>query len=135
MFWNETLNPITNSSMEYWEIPMVNRVLLALAMLCAAPAVAQNHEGGSFRVSSIRVDATATYVTLNPAPIACGGGDMYGAHLGIQHSRSNYQSLYAMVLTAYTTGSRLSGLWFSNNGPCSNGNWLETYMLRFEPKV
>lgn len=106
--------------------------------LATSPVLSQSYDFGDFKVSNIRVDAAATYVTLSPAPPACGGGTVFGAHLGIQHSRANYQSLFSMVLTAYTTGDRISGIWFnyaSAGTVCSNANWLDVYMLQFAPKA
>jgi hypothetical protein len=115
---------------------MFSLIILAAAIsLETSYAQAQNFESGDWAVSNIRIDQQSVYVTLNPAPVACGGGNNFGAHIVFKSAVPNFQQLFASALTAYTSGARLSGIWFSNAGPCANAtDALNTYMIRFKDK-
>jgi len=98
-------------------------------------AIAGTYESGSFKVSQLRIGTTAVYLQLNPAPSGCNGGDQYGAHFVIDASNEQqHQIMVSGLLAAYTSGAKLSGLWFNNEGTCSNTHILNLYMYKFESK-
>lgn len=111
-------------------------IAVTAKLLLAGPAIAQSYEAGDWRVSNLRVDTGAVYVTLSPAPAGCQGGNNFGAHLLINMSRPNFQALYSTLLTAYTANLSLSGIWYVNQGPCSGSPFvaLDTYMIRLKER-
>lgn len=109
-------------------------VLLALSF-SSMEAYAHTHEGGSFKVSWLRFGQGGVYVTLSPPPQACNGGSQYGSHFKLPpSSEPHYKDMVSGLLAAYTANLTLSGLWFRNEGTCSNTHILELFMFKYAPK-
>ena len=110
--------------------------ILVLVMLALPYSVfASTYENGSFTVSQLRIGSTAVYLTLSPEPKGCNGGTQYGAHFIIDSSNeTQHQIMVSGLLAAYTAGNKLSGIWFNNEGTCSNTHILNLYMYKFETK-
>ncbi|TQV65651.1 hypothetical protein FKG94_28375 [Exilibacterium tricleocarpae] len=111
---------------------MTNKVLLAVFMgLFSLVPLADTVEQGPFTVSKIRLGEGGLHVALDPAPAGCGGGAQYSMHLKLEPNVETYhKEMISGLLAAYTTGSKLSHIWFSNGGTCSNNHILNLYMFQ-----
>ncbi len=115
---------------------MIKTILTTLLLSLSSMGVyADTYEAGSFKVSWLRFGQGGVFVTLNPAPQGCKGGSQYGSHFKLPNSSEpHYNDMVSGLLTAYTANLALSGLWFRNEGTCSNGHILELYMFRYAAK-
>lgn len=110
-------------------------LVILLFSLGVTTAYSDTYEGGNFKVSWMRVGQGGAYVTLSPAPKGCNGGTQYGSHFKIASSdESSYKDMTSGLLAAYTANLKLSGLWFRNEGTCSNSHVLELYMFKYASK-
>ncbi|PHR54840.1 MAG: hypothetical protein COA47_14845 [Robiginitomaculum sp.] len=75
-----------------------------------APAEAAAYQTVNSKVASLRISLQATYIELSPAPPACEGGHNYGAHLVLYKSRPNFDELYSVLLTLYSTNEEILGI-------------------------
>ncbi len=113
------------------------KTILALLFLSfsSVGVYASTYEPGSFKVSWLRFGQGGVFVTLSPAPQGCNGGNQYGSHFKLPaSSEPHYNDMVAGLLTAHTANLTLSGLWFKNEGTCSNTHILELYMFKYAAK-
>lgn len=115
---------------------MYKKIVIILAMcLFTSTAFSNTYEGGNFKVSWLRFGGGGVFVTLSPAPNGCEGGTQYGSHYKLSKSdESSYKDMVSGLLTAYTAGLEISGVWYRNEGTCSNSHVLEMYMFKYSPK-
>ena len=101
-------------------------------------AEADTYQTVNAKIASLRISLQGTYVELSPAPPACEGGHNYGAHLVLRKTRPNFNELYSVLLTLYSSNEEISGIWFDKvfTGACANDNdkALDLYMLRTKIK-
>ncbi len=109
-------------------------IAVALAFMCNYAAAAQYYEAGAWRVTGYRVGFDGSRFTLSPPPQACGGGSNYGEHIVIPADAPNRQEIIASLMTAYFSGEKVSGLWFSNTGPCDERTTISVTMIRMGAK-
>jgi len=117
-------------------------VFFVLGMsLSSASYAAAGWQGGSFKVSSLRVSNDGVYIKFSPAPTACNGGSQYGMHARVRHTVSqNYDSLMSTLLSAYSAEHTFDYLWYNElptgASACSNlsGEILELTMIKLENK-
>lgn len=96
-------------------------------------------QGGTFKVSKLRLGGDGVHIALSPAPADCNGGDHYRTHVRLSKSADNYEAIYSTILMAYTTGATLSYIWYSDLpsgvGSCSNsGGYLGLSMIELSSK-
>lgn len=115
---------------------MCKKGLISLFLLISSSySTASTYESGSFTVSQLRIATSGVFLTLSPAPTGCNGGTQYGSHFLVDSSNeTNYQMMVSGLLAAYTANTKLSGVWFNNEGTCSNSHILNLYMYKFEAK-
>lgn len=114
---------------KYWSLCVAPSLLLA-----ALPSHAQNFESGDWKVSGYRVGSDGALFALSPAPQSCAGGSNYSEHIKLTGDTPNSDRMFATLMSAYMSGDHVSGIWFSNQGPCSDANLLQVYMIRMKHK-
>ncbi len=116
------------------QVLLRSSITAALAFLCDCAATAQYYEGGAWRVTGYRVGSDGSLFTLSPPPQACRGGSNYGEHIIIPADAPNRQEIIASLMTAYLSGDKVTGLWFSNTGPCDERTTISVRMIRMGGK-
>lgn len=109
-------------------------IALVLAIICNSAATAQYYEAGSWRVTGYRFGSDGSRFTFSPPPQACGGGSNYGEHIVIPADAPNRQEIIASLMSAYFSGEKVSGIWFSNAGPCNEQTAISVTMIRMGTK-
>jgi len=104
-------------------------------IVTAHTASAGVYQNGSFKVESIRLAASGTYVRFEPAPTACEGGDHYRMHALISNENPNADKVVSTLLAAYAADLKFQYLWFSNDGvQCSTTHILTLEMIELKHK-
>ncbi|TDF42254.1 hypothetical protein EYS14_05350 [Alteromonadaceae bacterium M269] len=115
------------------------KVALAVLVFGFAGNSYAGGQGGTFKVSKLRLGGDGVHVAFSPAPVDCNGGDHYRTHARLSVNTANYEAIYSALLTAYTTGNTLSYIWYndlpSGVETCSNsGGYLGLTMVEFSSK-
>ncbi|MGS2716852.1 hypothetical protein ACVBE9_01645 [Eionea flava] len=116
---------------------IISTAILAFSMALSANTYAA-HEAGPFKVSSLRIGTDGTYVMFDPAPKACNGTNYFRAHARVLSDSTNYDSMYSLLLAAYSSGATLQYLFFntpSGTDGCSTaGGLLQLHTLELSKK-
>ncbi len=114
--------------------------ILILTVSLVAVYCQAGSQGGSFKVSKLRLGGDGVYVGFSPAPAGCNGGDHYRIHAKLGTGADNYNAIYSALLMAYTSGNTLNYIWFtdlpSSAESCSStgGHWLGLKMIELSGK-
>lgn len=103
-----------------------------VALILSKTAFSLPHQSGPFKVASIRIDRSAVLVRFNPALPACEGGDNYRMHARFPITQSNSKELTSALLTAHTSGLKLSWVWVSNAGQKCSHEPGESHILNLD---
>lgn len=106
--------------------------LLVFTFVFSTNTFALVHQGGTIKVTSIRISKSAVYVQFNPALRACEGGDQYRMHAKYPITQSNSKELTSALLTAYTSGQTFQYVWVSNEGTRCSHEEGATHILNLD---
>ena len=115
----------------------MRKIILLTVIIClfSFDAFSSSYENGPFKVSWLRFGESGVYVTLDPAPVGCGGGTQYLSHFKVSSvNESSYKDMVAGLITAYTADLKIAGIWYRGEGVCSNTNILELIMFKYSAK-
>lgn len=115
----------------FWKKSVLFVILLAFPTNSIS---AQGFESGNWKVSGYRSGFDGVLFSLSPGPVSCGGGSNYGEHIRIGDTAKNRDAMIAALMSAFASGDTVTGIWFSNHGPCDDAVVLELTMVRLKAR-
>lgn len=104
---------------------MIKKAILLMPLLFNSIITNSTELPGEYEIAALFPTTNGVAIQLNPNPPQC-TSSWWGTQAVINKDIANYQTLLAMMTTAFVSNKKISAIHYQSagNGSCSNGNEL-----------